>query len=457
MYSRSAIKTFKGSGVNPVGAEQPFIYKDPPKAIFTRKYEPVNEHEIQQFIRPDGDYADPTRINESIQYYARGQNPMVEVSYSNAGGAQTNQSLGNFQASNPYKVEVVRPPMYPIETLVPISAPRIHQNYSVQTNPGIAPTSIAGEYDKYSIRQITNTNLSQGVVRVNPSLEYLGEIHPRGEGENTFKLNMNVLKGSIRPTTVISIDPTREVNTLRKDAVRQEAMNFAVNTTANFSNIVLVDPKLNTSIDINSTVKDKKYIAMQAALGKPLIFNTSDGKEIKLKDYTYSILRTNGSNQQMVIQVNQPDVQLERNMPLFSAQSNFQIPDSSFGIDTIRQRTENATRLENVNYTSANSNITMLGYSNDIDRNQLDTLHLTAKLPEVSAQTSITLKGKNDFTDRSNADAYYPSNKIANFGAFGEDRMANRQAFGARTNIPISGVTTKQIMKDGFSLSNTRG
>ena len=33
MYPRSAIKTYKGSGVNPAGAEQPFIYKDPPIAI----------------------------------------------------------------------------------------------------------------------------------------------------------------------------------------------------------------------------------------------------------------------------------------------------------------------------------------------------------------------------------------------------------------------------------------
>ena len=129
MYPRSAIKTYKGAGVNPVGAEQPYIYKDPPSAKFTRKYEPVNDFEIQTFIRPDSEFGDPTRINEGINYFARGQNPMVKVSYSNVGAAQTNSSMGNFQASNPYKIEVVRPPMYPIESLVPISAPRIHQNY----------------------------------------------------------------------------------------------------------------------------------------------------------------------------------------------------------------------------------------------------------------------------------------------------------------------------------------
>ena len=280
MYPRSAIKTYKGSGVNPVGAEQPFIYKDPPKAIFTRKYEPVNDFEIQTFIRPDSEYADPSRVNESIKYFARGQNPMVEVSYSNAGGAQTNQSLGNFQASNPYKIEVVRPPLYPVETLVPISAPRIHQNYSMQTNPNIAPMTVSGFYDKYSIKQITNNDLSQGVIRVNPSLEYLDLIGQ--EGRDSIKVGiMDTLKGSIRPTTVLAMDPTRDIHSvenINKSNVREEVMNFAVNTANSFSNIVLFDPKLNTSIDVNSNIHEKKYIAISAAAGLPIIFNTSDGR-----------------------------------------------------------------------------------------------------------------------------------------------------------------------------------
>jgi hypothetical protein len=75
--------------------------------------------------RPDNDYGDPTRVNEGIQVFARGRNPMVQVDMGQGQGVKS-----------PYKLDVVRPPMMPIETLVAISAPHIHQNYAVHTNPG---------------------------------------------------------------------------------------------------------------------------------------------------------------------------------------------------------------------------------------------------------------------------------------------------------------------------------
>ena len=435
MYPRSAIKTYKGSGVNPVGAEQPLIYKDPPKAIFTRKYEPVNEFEIQTFIRPDSEYADPSRVNESIQYFARGQNPMVEVSYSNAGGAQTNQSLGNFQASNPYKIEVVRPPMYPIETLVPLSAPRIHQNYSIQTNANIAPISIAGFYDKNLVRNATNTLTSQGMVRVNPSLEYLDLIGQ--EGRDSIHTNygiMDTLKGSIRPTTVLSIDPTREANTLRKTAVRDQVINLAVNTANTFSNIVVFDPKLNTSIDVGATIREKKYIAVSAAAGLPIIFNTSDGKEIKLKDYTYSIVQPNMNNTQLVIQVNQPEVKLERNMPLFAANTNLQIGDSNKGVDNMREGFTNVD-LDDILVTPASTNINMLGYNGNINRDQLDTIHLDLKTPATSASANPTLKGYDEWGARGNQNTIQ-LNKLSVFGDTA-DRNFGNSMFSNRMEVPM--------------------
>jgi hypothetical protein len=414
MFSKSAIKTYKGGGVNPVGAEQPFIYKDPPKAIFTRKYEPVNDFEIQTFIRPDSEYGDASRINESIKYFARGQNPMVEVSYSNAGGAQTNQSLGNFQASNPYKVEVVRPPMYPIETLVPISAPRIHQNYSIQSNPGIAPVSIAGDYDKYSVRNMTNPNLSQGVVRVNPSLEYLATIGQ--DGRDSIQLN-DTLKGDIRPTTYYNIDQTRETNFLRGNAVKDEAMNFAVNTANTFSNIVVYDPKLNTSIDVNATIKDKKYVAVSAAAGLPIIFNTSDGKEIKLKNYTYSVVQPNINNTQLVIQIEQPDIKLERNMPLFAAQTNLQIQDGNSAVEGIRKDTMDSIQLETPLYASASTNIQMQdGNSavNAIKNRTTENFSLESPL-YTAASTNIMMPGYDERGARENQNTIH-LNKLSIFG-----------------------------------------
>ncbi len=450
MYPRSAIKTYKGSGVNPVGAEQPFIYKDPPKAIFTRKYEPVNEFEIQTFIRPDSEYADPSRVNESIKYFARGQNPMVEVSYSNAGGAQTNQSLGNFQASNPYKVEVVRPPMYPVETLVPISAPRIHQNYSIQTNPGIAPVTVAGAYDKYSVSNIVNPNLSQGLIRINPSVDYM--INNDFYDKHNVKMNiMDTLKGSIRPTTVIHTDKIREgfnTENLRGNAVRDDVMSFPVNSAATFSNIVVVDPKLNTAIDVNATVREKNYIAVAAAAGLPIVFNTSDGKEIKLSDYTYSVANTNLSNSQFVIQINQPDVQLERNMPLFAAQTNLIINnDGNKAIDGLIENKDKINLKDLLNAT-ASTNIKLKGFNEAQAYHNTDKINLK-DLMNISASTNIKLNGYDDSQTRQTQDKI-KLNKLSVLEDSG-DRNFGNGIFSQRLNMP----TTTSIKKNNDLIKNS--
>jgi hypothetical protein len=454
MYPRSAIKTYKGSGVNPAGAEQPFIYKDPPKAIFTRKYEPVNEFEIQTFIRPDSEYADPSRVNESIKYFARGQNPMVEVSYSNVGGAQTNQSLGNFQASNPYKVEVVRPPMYPIETLVPISAPRIHQNYSMHTNPNIAPISVAGAYDKYSVSNIVNPNLSQGLIRINPSVDYM--INNDFYDKHNIKTNiMDTLKGNIRPTTSIPIDVSREgfstENVKANAAVRDDVITFGVNSASNFSNVVIYDPKLNTAVDVNATVREKNYIAVAAAAGLPIIFNTSDGKEIKLKDYTYSVANTNVNNSQFVIQINQPDVTLERNMPLFAAQTNLIMNND--GNKSTQALRDNADKINLKDLLSipASTNIKMNGYNSDINRQQLNTANLENKAPMTSASTNLGLKGYNEGISRENQNKIQ-LNKLSIFGDTA-DRNVNNSAIGQRLTIPMGNNIKKN--NDVVKLSNS--
>ena len=128
MYSKSAIKTFKGSGVNPVGADKPFIYRDPPKAIFTRKKERVEMGDVQYMLRTDSPYGDPTRLNEGVSVYSRGVNPMVEVDYGAGKGVKS-----------PYRVEVVRPPLYPIETLQPIPRllplPPLQDSLECETSP----------------------------------------------------------------------------------------------------------------------------------------------------------------------------------------------------------------------------------------------------------------------------------------------------------------------------------
>jgi hypothetical protein len=435
-------------GISPASPSRIHIYRDPPKAITTRKYEPINVGDIMYMVRADAEQGgDASRINEGIQYYARGQNSMVEVDYGNHSAGSMNTSLHNGQASNPYKIEVVRPPLYPVETLVPLSAPRIHQNYSIATNPFIAPVNIASGIDQTEVTNAIVKDVVGGTIKVNPSLDYYQIVEQLSREAKTRSEDIT-LRGNIRPTSSYSIDNTRENNNLRSTAVQslnvytvtanaggdfkntnnismrevlaegsiqnslnapaysnvsgntinnismreelakgttqnslnapaysnvsgntinnismreelakgttqnslnapaysnvgnsgitmnnlshnaisanaiQDLQHYNITSNANFGNIVVFDPKTNTTIDLKSTVKDKHYISMQAALGKPLTLHTNNGVPIHLKDYSYSVVQSNVGNTQFIIQVNQPDVTLERNTPLYTASSN---------------------------------------------------------------------------------------------------------------------------------------
>jgi hypothetical protein len=351
----------------------PHIFQDPPRAIFTRKKETVNVGDVLYMVQSDSPNGDPTRINDSIKYYARGQNPMVEVSYSNDGGASRNSSLANTQAHNPYKVEVVRPPLYPIESLVPISAPRIHQNYTVSTNPAITPVNIAGQVDLDVAKHITNTNIGgAGHIRVNPSLEYIRMFE---QFEREVKNDKITLQGQILPTRSYSLDLTRDMSQLDPLATREsnvytvnssfsnssynptqkpdlassmssikDARHIGIAANPTFNDIIVFDPKTNTSIDVSANVRDKNYVAVNAAAGAPIILNTNDGKEIRIKDYKYSFVSSGLSNPQMVIQIDQPEVTLERNMPLFATTSATSY-STGYNEDMARQ-TQDSVKLE---------------------------------------------------------------------------------------------------------------
>lgn len=86
------------------------ILRDPPKSITTRRRDKVGD---TQRIVMEQDGAG-SRISENIQVYARGTNPMVTVSYNNSGG--TTQ-----QASLPYKIQTLRPPILSAYDLLPLS------------------------------------------------------------------------------------------------------------------------------------------------------------------------------------------------------------------------------------------------------------------------------------------------------------------------------------------------
>lgn len=153
-----AVQLPKWSGfVNP-SVEIPHIYKDPPKSKFTTKRDKVSDADVQWMTRPDSIYSDPTRINENIKYLPRSIDPIAKVKY----------------GSNPYKLDVIRPPERSAEYEIALSRPRIHQNKSVYTNPGLSEGRSGvdvGQYiDLYKVKDITD--VQKTVAQVKPGAYY---------------------------------------------------------------------------------------------------------------------------------------------------------------------------------------------------------------------------------------------------------------------------------------------
>ena len=384
-------------GVNPVGWVQPTIYKDPPKGIFTRKYEPVNVADVMYMYQADNPYGDPTRINEAIQMYARGQNPMVEVSYQNAGAGSTNTSLGNAMVSNPYKVEVVRPPIRPIEMDAPISAPRIHQNYSVTANPSIFPQSIATDYDKSNVRAMTTkySNVAGNVwTNLNKDIQLAQERYADKIGKD---LNV-LLQGSIGPSASYNIDVTRDT-TSKYITQTKNITPIASVAPVSFGNIVVYDPKTNTNLMVETKIKDKHAIAVTAAASAPLYFHTNDGQLIKLKDYDYKVVVAPTGNSEMIIYVRQPDVKLERNSPLYSAQAALSGREQ---YDLQRSYGSTIDLQQVMPLVSATSSVKLNNYNEAALRESYDPtkMHLDINLPMVTATSSVSLSGSHGYNEQ---------------------------------------------------------
>jgi hypothetical protein len=116
------------------------IAKDPPRSITTRRIDKVGEtSDITEMIDDSSN-----RACEAINYYARGVNPMVSVSYNNYGNnggqAQALGQDGGRQAKLPYRIMdggAFRPPVRGQEQLLPLSRlPRVW--FSSFTQPGFA-------------------------------------------------------------------------------------------------------------------------------------------------------------------------------------------------------------------------------------------------------------------------------------------------------------------------------
>lgn len=311
-------------GINPIGPSYgEKILRDPVKSIHTRKHEPVNMSDVTYMVREQDD-----RINEAISYYAKGVNPMVEVSYSNNSGSITqgpNVPNGFIQETkNPYKIMkdgAFRPPIMTQAELLPLSRQKF-SDFAAYTNPGLSSYSYSpdlfAKIDKPQIMKSYQMNYTRGNIQPTAfwKISYPTQVYTSA--------NVSELKAELNNKAVST--PISQIIGIKQDNILQDKNKIKdillKSLSPNFSIIVYDSGAQNYSV-VNASIKDKENIAISSAIGAPIELKAEDGRKIQLKDYQYSIVNTTPGMQNLMLTIqHQPDLKLERNSPLYSVGSN---------------------------------------------------------------------------------------------------------------------------------------
>ena len=121
-------QTPKRVGLTLPSVEQPTIFRDPPRALFTRRSEKVDVADTMHRASTED------RIDENINWVPRGVDPVAGVQFSNGAGMTPNFSA-RVQGHAPYKVAkdgAFRPPMRRQEDELPVSRmPRLATSFHV--------------------------------------------------------------------------------------------------------------------------------------------------------------------------------------------------------------------------------------------------------------------------------------------------------------------------------------
>jgi hypothetical protein len=310
------------------------ILKDPPKAVFTRRIDKVGQ--TQEVLNSQGEGTD--RINEFISVYARGVNPMVSVSYQNSGGGQ--------QASLPYKVENVRPPILRQEDTLPLSRmprdwfytftnPQFPQfiqhnqcqkpdvrdrilSYSVPSRPYYEKTPILDS----STRQNVHSNVLRGIVPTNKSGQTF-------ENTNNIAVTSSHLQDPIHYNLDTNKTYPLEQNNLSefKNRLRQIVHNKKVfqTLTNKHSSVETPVPILNTR-SLRSDI-----LRLSAHTNKTVLLNDTDLPRVSTqKNVRDSVLHPQGSSNPFLPIHSKPTEPvlpvLKNNVPVHDAYTNKQLP-----------------------------------------------------------------------------------------------------------------------------------
>lgn len=409
--------------------EIPHIFKDPPKSIHTRKKERVEAGDITHKIREN-----PDRISENILQFARGVNPSVSVSYSNHGGGSRLTCTSNQrQVSNAYKVnKKFVPPTFRQEDLLPLSRQRrdltsvhtkinapyfvrndteykidyeplrsaVHVNYnmptysttqsdfcdnvkldknkllhSVQTN-NVMPTNIytQGKYDK-KIKLQQKTHATN--VMALPSKNIL--VNSQNSHDNQLEKKGIIIKPSIAVQTNPGMKQSLTFVDLDNQKVTKSIKETPLRTMLHptFS-VSFYNPETQRYSDIKLTKNLKEYVAAQANLSAPIQLPLNNNKTVKLKDYNWTVHRTNIGSSLILTTTKHPEIFLNRTSNMMSTQSGVN-PSLRLNKDV------NVRELQSQLQTSVNTSVNpSLRLNKDVNVQELKNV-----LPQTCFNSSI--------------------------------------------------------------------
>ena len=295
------------------------ILRDPPKSIFTKRIDKVGQNnDINNLVDDSSD-----RMNEAISVYARGVNPMVSVSYnnnSNNAGSFTNSSFGYGNNSNqghhqgqsqaflPYRIMdkgAFRPPVRGPRDLLPLSRqPRAW--FQALTNPGYV------DYTKQKYQPTKFRMIRDMILKT---------------------------KDDIKPNHSVKIEKGIVENMKMQNAINDKHINiqaYSGTRSLDHSNFT------RDNVDIYKGIQEKQYYNFEVNKGRDINIKTLDELNSNNKTSVKDVLQyelESGKQSGYTVLTEIPDMELERHMPSYSANSSMNDP-------TVYKRVEHQNKIE---------------------------------------------------------------------------------------------------------------
>lgn len=359
------------------------IMKDPPRSIMTRRKDKVDEAgEINKMI----DNSD--RSADSILRFARGVNPMVGVSFSNAGGST--QGFNNQQSRLPYTINKdgdFHPPVQAPQDLLPLSRMPRNTTFAI-SNPGMP--NYAKELD--NSRNVTTTstvkpNIIASAVRSTKTY-YLQKPfqeafeHSKNGIQNIAHKHATTNSRQTKISELFVQDPSKGINenytTVSADSNKQE-IKFANLDNNNFDSNNYIQDSNNVTVHSNPGMKVDNGLLIDEDMLDLSNMNTKDISVIDYKTPLSSYGKTEHIYENFEL--------LDRNLPEYQSFSNRN------GATTKINFIHDDIELDR-NLPEYESRTNSKGYSKDNNFIHKD-VHLDRNLPEYQSHTNNTGIRKN--------------------------------------------------------------